>query len=81
MDAHLIMNRKGNIIWNKKAEEIFGWTLKEALGASMASLIIPIITNSHKTGFQTFLKNPAKVIGQRIEIEAVTNQKKSYQLN
>ncbi len=79
LDAHLIMNRKGKVTyWNKKAEELFGWTLKEALGASMASLIIPDhYKQSHKTGFQTFLKTgKKKVIGQRIEIEAVTKSKK-----
>lgn len=42
LDAVVGANQSGRIIfWNKKAEEIFGWTLKEARGKSLAHTIIP----------------------------------------
>ena len=42
LDAVVGMDESGRVTaWNGSAEEIFGWSREEALGASMGDLIVP----------------------------------------
>lgn len=41
-DAYIAMDEEGKVIgWNRSAEHLFGWTLPEAMGKSVADLIVP----------------------------------------
>jgi PAS domain S-box-containing protein len=56
--------------WNKQAEEIFGWTLPEALGRRMSETIIPLQYRlPHERGLEHFFKTgEGPVLNKRIEI-------------
>ncbi|HEX8192027.1 MAG TPA: HWE histidine kinase domain-containing protein [Allosphingosinicella sp.] len=77
LDAVVVMRRDGSVAaWNKVAERTFGWSAAEAIGASMADLIIPErYKASHGGGLARYNETGEKrVIGQRIEISAVTKK-------
>ena len=74
LDAIISMNERGEITeWNPQAVAIFGYTAKEALGSSLAELIIPASQHAaHQQGMQQFFESgEGPVIGQRLELEAV----------
>ncbi|MBI4041896.1 MAG: PAS domain S-box protein [Deltaproteobacteria bacterium] len=73
-DAFVSINAKGVIVeWNKRAEEIFGWTREEALGMTMASLLIPLkYRMAHEKGMRAFLeKGEGPVLNKRIHVLAL----------
>lgn len=73
-DAFVSINTKGIIVeWNKRAEEIFGWTRDEALGMTMASLLIPLkYRKAHEKGMHHFLETgEGPVLNKRIRISAL----------
>jgi len=42
LDAFVQLNESGNILeWSPKAEAVFGWTQKEAIGRKLGELIVP----------------------------------------
>ena len=59
--------------WNQQAEVIFGWSATEALGKSLADLIIPQqYRKQHQEGMQNFLRTGVgKVSGTRLEVTAL----------
>ncbi len=74
LDAVVAMDADGIIKdWNKRAEEIFGWTRSEALGRRMSETIIPLqYRASHERGLQHFFKTgEGPVLNMRIEITAL----------
>jgi PAS domain S-box-containing protein len=74
LDAFVQMDQNGIISdWNSQAENIFGWSRGEALGAKLADLIIPENHRAaHRSGLERFLRTTEGVIlGRRIEIEAL----------
>lgn len=56
LDAMVIADGQSRIVeWNKKAEEIFGWSREEALGQRLDKLIIPQVhRESHGKGMQDY---------------------------
>ena len=73
LDAIISMNEAGIITtWNTAAETIFGYTQREAIGQSMAGLIIPIpYREQHERGLRRFLENHrSHILNQRLEMEA-----------
>jgi PAS domain S-box-containing protein len=75
LDAVVVMRRDGTVAaWNKVAERTFGWTAAEASGRLMADLIIPERFRApHCAGLARYNETGEEhVLGQRIEIEAVT---------
>ena len=77
LDAVIIIDIEGIVThWNEQAKEIFGWTEKQAIGASLSSLIIPEnYRAAHEKGIKHYLKTGhGPVLNQRIEI---TGQHKS----
>lgn len=73
-DAFVSINKKGLILeWNMEAEKMFGYPRNEALGKSMAELIIPEkFREAHKKGFSHYLKTgEGPVLNKRIEIVAL----------
>ena len=74
-DAFVSMDEHGLIVeWNRMAEATFGWSRDDAVGQKLADLIIPeAMRDAHNRGMQRFLQTgEARVIGQRIEVGAVT---------
>jgi PAS domain S-box-containing protein len=74
LDAILVVDRDGRLIeFNGAAEEIFGYTRFEAIGAKMEALIIPDhLKQAHQKGMERYLATgERRVIGKgRVQIEA-----------
>lgn len=74
LDAMVTLNEEGNIInWNRAAEEIFGYQKAEAIGRTLAELIIPPgQAAAHKHGFERFLKTrESSIMNRRLELTAI----------
>jgi two-component system sensor histidine kinase/response regulator len=74
LDAVVSMDGKGRITeWNSKAESIFGWTAKEAIGRSLDELIIPpAYREQHRRGLRVYLETGVgPVLSRRIEVTAL----------
>ncbi|MES1149273.1 MAG: PAS domain S-box protein, partial [Bradyrhizobium guangdongense] len=56
-----------------QAENIFGWTRDEAIGAKLSELIIPYVhRDAHAAGLERFLRTgEGTILGRRFEIEAM----------
>jgi PAS domain S-box-containing protein len=71
LDAVVVMKSDGVVAdWNERAVSIFGWARDEAVGRTMADLIIPERNRqAHKNGLRRYLKSGGgKIIGKRIEV-------------
>ncbi len=73
-DAIIMIDNESNVsFWNRAAEEIFGYSRDEAVGNSIASLIIPEnLREDHIAGFEKF-KNTGQgnVVGKTVRLPAV----------
>lgn len=73
-DAFVGANASGEIIdWNKRAEEIFGWTAEEIIGRPLAETIVPpSLREAHRRGLRRFLETgEGRLLFQRIELPAL----------
>lgn len=74
LDAVVVMAEDGRVIgWNEKAEQSFGWSSDEAIGARLSDLIIPPqYRAAHEQGLTHFLATgEGPVLNQHIEISAL----------
>ncbi|EMI18412.1 PAS/PAC sensor signal transduction histidine kinase [Rhodopirellula maiorica SM1] len=74
LDAVIMINQHSQITeWNKQAECTFGWSREEAMGQSLAELIIPErFRDDHHRGLQRFHQTGIpKIMNQRLEMSAV----------
>lgn len=74
LDAVIVMGSDGHVVeWNPQAEELFGWSRAEVIGAEMAGFIIPErYRNPHHDGLQRYLASgEGPVLRKRIEITAL----------
>jgi PAS domain S-box-containing protein len=74
LDAVVAMDADGMITdWNRRAEQVFGWTRSEALGRRMSETIIPSQHRlSHENGLRRFFNTgQGRVLNRRIEITAL----------
>ena len=74
LDAVVTMDHDGRIVdWSPRATELFGWSEKEAVGATMSSMIVPDRHRAaHEAGLRHFLRSgEGPVLGRRIEVPAV----------
>jgi len=74
LNAIIAANQDGEIIaWNPRAEKIFGWSSKEAIGRPLHELIVPERYRSrHIEGFAHWLRTgEGAVLGKVVELEAV----------
>lgn len=72
--AVVIMDVRGRIVdWNKRAEEIFGWSRAEAIGGALAEMIIPErLREAHQRGLERFLATGAgEILDRLLETSAV----------
>lgn len=74
LDAVLVVDRNGRIVeFNGAAEEIFGYTRDEAVGAPMRDMIVPEhLRKAHDEGMHRYLTTgQRRVIGKgRVQLEA-----------
>jgi PAS domain S-box-containing protein len=71
LDALIGMNAKGMITeWNPRAEVIFGWRRREAIGQNLADLIIPPrFREAHERGLRHFMDTgEGPVLKRRVEL-------------
>lgn len=68
MDEHGAVNA-----WNRRAEEMFGWSAEEAVGASLVNLIVPAkYRYDHDAGLKHFRETgEGRVLGQVLEFTAL----------
>jgi PAS domain S-box-containing protein len=73
LDAFVQMDQAGTIVeWTRQAEALFLWTREEALGKSLAELIVPDAYRAHYwDGLARFLRTGETTqLGRRFEIDA-----------
>jgi PAS domain S-box-containing protein len=83
LDAFVQMDETGDVVeWNRQAEAIFGWTRAEAIGRSLAEMIVPERYRSrHIDGIPRFLESgQSNVLGRRFEIEALRRDGKEIKI-
>ena len=74
LDAVVDIDAAGVITgWNPQAEAVFGWKCDEALGHTLASIIIPPAQrDAHRKGLQLFLDTGVgPVLNKRLEVTAL----------
>ena len=74
LDAEVTMDERGLVVeWNPQAEVTFGFTRAEAVGVTLAELIIPPqYRAAHAAGMQRYLKTGQEaILRRRIEITAL----------
>jgi diguanylate cyclase (GGDEF)-like protein/PAS domain S-box-containing protein len=72
--AVITADEKGMITgWNRKAEEIFGWSHDEAIGRMLAATIIPRrYREAHQRGLNRFIETgEGKLLGGPVELSAL----------
>ena len=73
LDAFIQMDETGVVLeWNSQAEAMFGWSRAQAIGKTVAELIVPEAHRArHKDGVARFLRTGrSAILGKRFEIEA-----------
>lgn len=73
LDAVVTANERSEVIeWNKKAEEVFGYTYEEAIGKTLSELIIPEQhAEAHHKGMDRYMKHGiGPVLNKQIQISA-----------
>ena len=74
LDAFIAIDHEGTIIdWNAQATTVFGWSPQEALGQTLAYLIIPIQFRANfQAGMQRYLTTgQSRILNQRLEMTAL----------
>jgi len=83
LDAFVQMDDQGTVSdWNSQAENIFGWTRDEAVGAKLSELIIPYVhRDAHTGGLEKFLRTgEGTILGRRFEIDAMRRDGKEIRV-
>ncbi len=73
IDAIIICDSEGKIlVWNKSAQNIFGYTPAEIMNQSIRVLVPESYRNMHNNGFDRFIKSrEPKIMGSTVEIEGL----------
>ena len=72
--AFLAIDDDGRVAeWNRHAEDTFGWSRDEAIGAEFADLIIPVgLRAAHREGIRRYAATgEGRILNRRMELEAV----------
>jgi len=74
LDAFVQIDETGNVIeWNAQAEAIFGYARQEAIGRSLADLVLPAPKRAaHRRGLKRYLRAGAeRVLGRRLQLQTI----------
>ncbi|MBC7774307.1 MAG: PAS domain-containing protein [Phycisphaerae bacterium] len=83
-DAVIVINEDSNILlWNPKAEEIFGWAKEEVTGKSLTETIIPPqYIESHLKGIERMHNTgEVRVLNKTIEITALKKNGQEFYID
>ncbi|MEO5986311.1 MAG: EAL domain-containing protein [Candidatus Limnocylindria bacterium] len=72
--AFVAIDQAGRVVeWNLEAEQSFGWSRDEALGAELAELIVPPDQRAaHREGLRRYgATGEARILSRRMELEAL----------
>jgi PAS domain S-box-containing protein len=74
LDAYVSIDSADRIVgWNKKAEEIFGWSADEVRGRLLSETIVPVhLRDRHTAAVRACDIHDGKLLGRRIEMPART---------
>jgi PAS domain S-box-containing protein len=81
LDAVVVIKSDGVVAdWNDRAAGVFGWSRDEAVGRTMADLIIPErYREAHRNGLQRYLETGiGSVLGTRIEVAGLKKNGKEF---
>lgn len=81
LDAVVVMRENGIVAgWNAIAEDTFGWTRDEAIGAQLSALIIPErFRQAHHQGLRTYLETgEGPVLNRHFEISALRSSGEEF---
>jgi diguanylate cyclase (GGDEF)-like protein/PAS domain S-box-containing protein len=73
-DAYIGLDQAGIVtVWNRAAEQTFGYSAAEAIGEALDDLIIPEgMVSAHRNGMQRYVTSGVStVLGKRLELPAV----------
>jgi diguanylate cyclase (GGDEF)-like protein/PAS domain S-box-containing protein len=73
-DAYIGLDQAGIVtVWNRAAEQTFGYSAVEAIGQALDDLIIPDgMVSAHRNGMQRYVASGVStVLGKRLELPAV----------
>ncbi len=79
-DAFVSMDRGGRITeWNLQAVQMFGWSREEALGCTVAELIVPPeLRRDHERGMARYLQTgETRILNRPVEVEGVARDGRS----
>jgi PAS domain S-box-containing protein len=74
LDAIVTIDEKGYVIdWNRRAEQMFGWTAKEAVGELLEDLIIPpAYKEAHRNGLARYVQTGEEhIINRRVQVRGM----------
>ncbi|HYZ42250.1 MAG TPA: PAS domain S-box protein, partial [Stellaceae bacterium] len=74
LDAFVQIDDSGTVLeWNAQAEAVFGWSRQQAVGKSLAALILPPSERPrHRKGLERFLRTAeARIQGRRVQMRAL----------
>lgn len=74
LDAVISTDQSGHVVgWNRKAEQLFGYTRDQAMGRDLTGLIIPAAYHeAHRRGMARFVKTGvASIIGTHVEVSGM----------
>jgi diguanylate cyclase (GGDEF)-like protein/PAS domain S-box-containing protein len=80
-DAYVAIDEDGLVIdWNKRAEQVFGWTRDEMIGRPVADTIIPPhFRDLHLRGLRHYLETgEGPVLNKRIELSAIDRDGREF---
>jgi len=74
MDGIIAVDEEGRItLWNRNAEQMFGWTSEEIIGRLLSDTIVPPShREAHSAGLRRFTETGiARILGRRLELPAL----------
>lgn len=77
-DAVIVINKERNItFWNRKAENIFGWSAAEVLGKKFSDIILSQKIEAHDIGIKSYLETGVSdCVNNTFEITALNKEGK-----
>ncbi|MBF0296944.1 MAG: PAS domain S-box protein, partial [Magnetococcales bacterium] len=81
-DAIIAADGEQNIVfWNRGAEELFGYTRQEIIGARLDKLIPPRYKDAHRAGFERFqARGDAALLGKTTELTGLRKNGEEFPL-
>lgn len=73
-DAIIAIDARGRVLeWSARAEDILGWTRREAMGRSLADLIVPEeLRERHVAGLaRIVVGGSSRLLGERLQLESL----------